>query len=192
MDGSDTELNHTAIDVKETKVDISLTTFSVEKHNKSILRDLRKQIDHPINENKLESELELYSNKEGGREALVVSEGFKPIGYVEIKLSESPPEEAIITEDLSGYAELARIGVLKETDGVELRKKGVGRRLMEEAEKLVLSKGKKGLWLEYRNDNPNAKPFYEKMGYVVVNEFTDSQETKRILVKKDIVKDINE
>lgn len=164
----------------------NLSVFNIEKHNKSILHDLRNQIDHPKDKNKLKSEINAYSTNEHGRQAIVVFDGFKPVGYVEIKLSETPPDEAKTTENLNSYAELARIGVLSEINGANFRKKGIGRKLMEEAEGFAFNNGKKGLWLEYKDNNPNAEPFYNKMGYKIISRFTDSIGVKRTLVKKEI------
>ncbi|AWI57260.1 GNAT family N-acetyltransferase [Sinorhizobium fredii] len=94
--------------------------------------------------------------------------------------------------DLPGFAVIIRdpqtraaVGGLYATDGYgwafirylavpdQYRGQGLGRRLMEEAEKLARARGYIGLWLD--TFEFQARPFYEKLGFELFGELEGGQ-----------------
>ncbi len=168
---------------QEVKKRADLITIDIEPHNSSILHDLRKQVDK-ANDDKLTAEVRKYSEGEEGRKAIIALDNLTPSGYVEMKPSEELPEGTTSRGDLNEYAHLARVGVLPEARG-----RGIGKRLMQTAEEWAKEQDKKGLWLDYLANNKPAEALYRSLGYAVVELFTDKDNRKRVLVKKDLTRE---
>jgi ribosomal protein S18 acetylase RimI-like enzyme len=52
-----------------------------------------------------------------------------------------------------------------------LRRKGLGRKLMEQAEKIARTRNLTGIWLD--TFDFQARPFYEKLGFTIFGELKD-------------------
>lgn len=75
-------------------------------------------------------------------------------------------------------AQILSIGVLE-----AYRKKGIGTKLVERALEYLSSYGAKTVKLEVRPDNMPARRIYERMGFVSVGEFRDSQGPWIVMIK---------
>ena len=86
----------------------------------------------------------------------------QPLGYLKIRLnvilSETEPANSL---------EIERIYLHKKAAG-----KGIGKKMMQLAEKLAVQHNKKMIFLKAMDSSKDAIAFYEKMGYVVSGTLT--------------------
>ncbi len=156
-----------------------LKTSTVTPENKDKLSELRSRIDKDKSKEKLVHEAEKYAEGEG-RVAFISEQEGTTTGFVEIILDEELPVGASEISNLNELAHLARIGVTEEYRG-----RGIGKKLLAEAEEWAKQEGKKGMWLDYLTTNDRAQHLYASAGYKDVAEFTDTSKNKprRIAVK---------
>ena len=152
-------------------------TVTSENANKFI--ELRSRIDNDKSIQKLSLEAEKYVKGES-RIAFISQQGDIPTGFVEIMEEDELPIGAPEFNDLRDYAHLARIGVIEEYRG-----RGIGKKLLAEAEDWAKQQGKKGVWLDYLTVNEEAKHLYSSFGYKDACEFIDPNKGKarKIAVK---------
>ncbi len=84
----------------------------------------------------------------------------------------------VFPSEIEGRFYLGRLAVLKEYRG-----KGFGSKIVSEAEKHLISKGCKEIWL---HSQCQATPFYEKLGYIQFGEIEDDQGQPHIWMKKEL------
>ena len=101
---------------------------------------------------------------EANREFILAESGAGLLGYAEVLLSPLPAPAG----QLSG-AELVRLYVQPAA-----QHSGIGRALLDRAERAVLTAGIPSLWLTTWDGNPNARAFYARMGYADVGATTYS------------------
>jgi GNAT superfamily N-acetyltransferase len=126
IDDSSIEVNQPVV-TNETLVG-NLIILDLNRDNKGELTGLRKEIDG-VDDIKLLGEVEKYGDCLAGRKAFIAVIGFKPAGYVEVKLQENPPDNLETSQAITAFAHLARIGVIP-----EFRGKGVATDLIDSAE----------------------------------------------------------
>ena len=161
----------------ETRERLSITTSEVNESNEGVLANLRVIIDG-VRPERIEKEIKNFSST-SDRRAFIAQGSHSPVGYVETKIGEIPEIEVKDT-DIQELGHLARIGVVTEARG-----QVVGKQLLQVAEEWLKLKGKKGVWLDYRADNEDAKQLYSTNGYVDLTEFTDKKNLlRRIAIKE--------
>ena len=96
------------------------------------------------------------------RAILVAENGEHLIGYVEIAFDRQPPQP-ILEEKGHLFPEITTLYVLERFLG-----KGIGYKLLEEAEQLIKSKGHSAVWLDVFCENERAIRFYERQNFIRV------------------------
>lgn len=98
-------------------------------------------------------------------EIILVSDNSDGIdGFVRVTLhSPAPIENGLGTEVATLYVQPRHKG------------KGIGKRLLEEAFRLIAERGRDGVWLAVNSENQDAIAFYERLGFT-----RDGQTTFRI------------
>lgn len=92
-----------------------------------------------------------------GSDFFIIKDGQEAIGYMKTNAGKAQTEPR--SDD---WMEIERIYVDHRYQG-----KGLGMRLMAEAEELARSSGKKGLWLGVWDQNKGALGFYEGMNFTI-------------------------
>lgn len=99
------------------------------------------------------------------------------VGVTEIEFDKKCPVEGIVAPELN------KLYILEWFCG-----KGIGRRLLEEAEQVVRAKGNDQLWLWVLDSNARAISFYSKHGYKDIGQASFRMEVNtyenRVMVKK--------
>ncbi len=154
---------------------------TITKDTVGLLVEIRMQVDSNKDAASLLHEATRYA--EGGdRIASVLQEkGGGIAGYIEVTLDEDVPEEAPLElREHPNLGHIARIGVEE-----HYRKMGVGKRLMDLAERYAREHGKDGLWLDCLSKNTPALALYASTGYHESTEFFDrrKQKLRKIMVK---------
>ncbi len=93
-----------------------------------------------------------------------------PANYLPLRLT-LKDSEGMVVGGLLGHSsyEWLFISVLIVSEG--LRRRGLGRKLMEQAEQIARARGLTGIWLD--TFDFQARPFYEKLGFSVFGELRD-------------------
>lgn len=151
----------------------------ITSENANLLFEARVAVDHPTDLEKVRNEVKKYATRED-RAAYVVCDGDVAVGYVECKLGDDLPAEAPAIEGLQNIGYVARIGVRK-----EYRSKGIGKQLLNQAERWLQAEGKSGACLGYHSKNPPAGILYSHSGYQNVAVFKDGgKDRMRIIAVK--------
>lgn len=82
-----------------------------------------------------------------------------PIGVLKVDYKKACPEHDIIAPEINKIYLMHRFF-----------KKGIGKRLMAEAEKSLLDKGHNKIWLQVWAKNDDAIEFYKKIGWDVIGK----------------------
>lgn len=92
----------------------------------------------------------------------IVYEGEEPVGYLKIRMDAILPGT-----ERANSLEIERIYLHKKAAG-----KGIGKKLMQLAEKTAVQYNKKIVFLKAMDSSKDAIAFYEKMGYVLSGRLT--------------------
>jgi ribosomal protein S18 acetylase RimI-like enzyme len=109
------------------------------------------------------------------RSILVAEDGKHLLGYVEIRYGKTPPEP--LSDKV--VPEINTLYVLERFLG-----KGIGYKLLIEAENLIKNKGYSGVWLDAFCENHRALTFYERQNFkrVGISYFREMEETYENIV----------
>ena len=88
------------------------------------------------------------ASTESARVALVAEDGGEVLGF-------------LVARDVAGELELENIAV-----AANARRRGIGRKLVEELVKVAVQRGIRTVHLEVRSQNRAARALYERMGFV--------------------------
>ena len=109
----------------------------------------------------------------------------RDIGYQPYSILLSPEPGGPVTGGLYGYVLFEWLFIQYVSVPEALRGKGVGTKLMAQAEAWARAEGLAGLWLD--TFAFQARPFYEKLGFSVFGEITDHPRgSVRYFLKKQL------
>ncbi len=128
--------------------------IEIRKCREQDLEILKRTIPRP------EFHIKRFENQEKGEsEYLVAWLDDVPVGHLNLILIGS--DEEYVKDRLGVLPELNAIGTYPD----EMRSKGIGRKLMEEAEKICRDKGFDRVGLAVDTSNNRARELYERLGY---------------------------
>ena len=93
-----------------------------------------------------------------------------PANYLPLRLT-IRDSEGTITGGLIGHSSYDWLFISVLIIPEALRRKGLGRKLMEQAEKIARTRNLTGIWLD--TFDFQARPFYEKLGFTIFGELKD-------------------
>lgn len=167
--------NHTKVRVA-TKEDLNLlcalgtTTFFEAYFEQDVSQDLGDYCVKAFNLKQLETEL-----KDKNSTFLIAEFKDKAVGYAKLREGKLPD----CLEKLNSI-EIQRIYLLE-----KVKKKGIGKILMENCYKIALSKKYSNVWLGVWSQNKKAIEFYEKLGFIKAGtiefEYGSGRETNFVM-----------
>lgn len=156
----------------ETLQQVAIETFTETFSEYNTPENMKLYLDNAFNEKQLENEL---SNKDSQFFFVYVENDLA--GYLKVNIGEAQ------TEEMGDEAlEIQRV-YIKE----KYQKSGLGKLMLEKAEKIAKENNKNKIWLGVWEKNENAIGFYEKMGFKQTSSFTfhlgDEIQTDYIMTK---------
>lgn len=167
--------NHTKVRIA-TKKDLNLlcalatTTFFEAYFEQDVSRDLGDYCVKAFNLNQLKIEME-----DTNSSFLIAEYDKKAVGYAKLREGKLPD----CIEKLDSI-EIQRIYLLE-----KMKRKGIGKILMENCYKIALSKKYSNVWLGVWSQNKKAIEFYEKLGFIKTGtiefEYGSGRETNFVM-----------